>query len=174
MIFSELSHLPIKRLTETAKMPTRGYDSDAGFDIYSDEDCFIELGTTKVISTGIALKIADKHYGQIASRSSISSKGVEVGGGVIDSAYTGELKVILHNLTNNSELRTVTKTQHSHYEYTSIQNTYEELVRGIWIKKGDKIAQLIIKPILTPTIYEVKELPTTDRANNGFGSTDRR
>ena len=104
----------------------------------------LEPHTREIISTGICATIPLGCYGRIAPRSGLSIKyGIHVGAGVIDPDYTGELKVCLFNLGSVS---------------------FE-------IKKGDRIAQLILEKCLTPLIDEVTELKKTMRANRGFGSS---
>ena len=136
--------LRIKRLTLDAIVPTRASPGSVGYDLYSLSDVVIEPHTREIISTGICATIPLGCYGRIAPRSGLSIKyGIHVGAGVIDPDYTGELKVCLFNLGSVS---------------------FE-------IKKGDRIAQLILEKCMTPVIKEVNELKKTLRANRGFGST---
>lgn len=135
--------LKIKRLTETAKLPVRAYPSDAGLDMFSNEDVIINPRQTIKISTGIAIELP---YGFMAlnlDRSSLGIKGIHNFAGVIDHEYRGELFIVLYN---SNDIPVV-------------------------INKGDKISQLVIIPILLVHPYEVKELIDTNRGNNGFGST---
>ena len=91
-----------------------------------------------------SVKVPEGTYGRIAPRSGLAVKhGIQVGAGVIDSDYTGELKVVLFN--------------HNNKKYN--------------IKPGFRIAQLILEQCVTPEVVEVDDLDTTDRGNNGFGST---
>jgi len=136
--------LRIKRLTLDAIVPTRASPGSVGYDLYSLSDVVIEPHTREIISTGICATIPLGCYGRIAPRSGLSIKyGIHVGAGVIDPDYTGELKVCLFNLGSVP---------------------FE-------IKKGDKIAQLILEKCMTPLIEEVNELQKTMRANRGFGSS---
>ena len=136
--------LRIKRLTLDAIVPTRASPGSVGYDLYSLSDVVIEPHTREIISTGICATIPLGCYGRIAPRSGLSIKyGIHVGAGVIDPDYTGELKVCLFNLGSVS---------------------FE-------IKKGDRIAQLILEKCLTPLIDELTELKKTMRANRGFGSS---
>lgn len=135
--------LKVKRLRRTAKLPTRGSEQAAGLDLYTDLSEVLTPQATVVISTGIAIELPPGTVGLILDRSSMGKKGVHTFGGVIDSDYRGEIKVTLHN-TNN---------------------------QNIHIDDGDRIAQLVVLPIVIMQPYEVKELTTTERGSNGFGST---
>lgn len=124
---------------------TRGSYGAAGLDIKSKDDYIIKPGSQVMVSTGIKIKIPSGYYCQISDRSSLSLKGIKVLGGVIDSDYRGEIKVLLFNLGS--------------YEYV--------------INKYDKIAQLICINILTPELKLTKELDITERNQKGFGSTGK-
>jgi len=136
--------LQIKRLTLDATLPTRASPGSVGYDLYSLNDLCIEPNSRDIVSTGVCATIPMGCYGRIAPRSGLTVKyGIHVGAGVIDPDYTGELKVCLFNLGSVP---------------------FE-------IKKGDKIAQLILEKCMTPLIEEVNELQKTMRANRGFGSS---
>lgn len=142
--------IKVKKLTEDAQLPVRAHSTDAGMDLFANEDVVIPPNGRKLIGTGIAIAIPEsidddiRFYGQIAPRSGLANKhGLHTLGGVIDSSYRGEIKVILQNLCTKA---------------------YE-------IQKGDKIAQLIILPIVTPGLQEVEQLEETTRGEGGFGST---
>lgn len=139
-----MNFLHVKRLSETAIIPTRGSKYAAGYDLYANENTFIPSWSRAIVSTGIAISFPDGHYARVASRSGLSVKNnLEVGAGVIDLDYRGELKVVIRN--------------HSDTPFP--------------IKMGDRIAQLIIEKIITPDVTEVNELTDTVRGNLGFGST---
>lgn len=134
----------VKRLTPNAILPVRGSDHAAGYDICSSVNCIVPSWNKALISTGLAISIPDGYYARVASRSGLSVKNdIEVGAGVIDSDYRGELKVVLRNLSGI----------------------------GFLAKAGDRIAQLIIEKIITPPVTEVDELTNTMRGAGGFGST---
>ena len=136
--------LQIKRLTLDATLPTRASPGSVGYDLYSLNDLYIQPNSRDNVSTGVCATIPMGCYGRIAPRSGLTVKyGIHVGAGVIDPDYTGELKVCLFNLGSVP---------------------FE-------IKKGDKIAQLILEKCMTPLIEEVNELQKTMRANRGFGSS---
>lgn len=137
--------LPVKLLTETAKLPDKANLFDAGLDLYCDEDVIvIASGERKLISTGISMAIPKGFVGLIWPRSGHAVKsGIDTMAGVIDSGYRGEVKVLLVN----------------HSEKVQI------------FRKGDKIAQILIQRIddFTPAIYN--DLDDTNRGDKGFGSS---
>lgn len=142
--------LKIKRLTETAKMPTRGTEESAGLDLYIDSDkaVYIPPHTTVMLQTGIAVEIPKGHFGAIYPRSGISSKrGVRLANcvGVIDADYRGNVGMPLHNDT----------------EETVMLMPYE------------RVAQMIITAYPQIEIEETTELTTTPRGEGGFGSTGK-
>ncbi len=143
----------IVKLDSNAIIPTRAYASDAGFDLYANEDVFLKLGETVVVNTGISLIIPKGYFGKIEDRSSLASLGIRSGGGVVDSGYTGEIKVVLHNLNNGNDL------------------SYRG--RGYSIKKGERIAQLIVQSSIVVRLIQAEKVESTDRCNNGFGSSGR-
>jgi len=133
----------VKALTDTATIPFRANDGDAGYDLFADDNYQIPPGEIQKITTGIAFKIPDGYVGVIKDRSSYGSKGLNIVAGVIDQTYTGECIVCLQNNTDS---------------YVNI-NT------------GDKIAQMIVLPCYQKNLIEVGELPTTNRGDKGFGSS---
>lgn len=126
-----------------AKMPIRASIGAAGYDLFAIEDVTINCFEFTLVSTGVSMAIPEGYYGRVAPRSGLAVKnGVMVGAGVIDSDYRGEIKVALARLN------------------------------GVYnIKAGDRIAQLIIEKISTPTLVQVDWLADTTRGDGGFGST---
>ena len=138
--------LKVKRFTNTAKLPEKAHQGDLGYDIFADEDIWIPWGEHKLVSTGISACINSYKYGFIIKdRSSMACHGLFIHGGVIDTGYTGEIKVLFNNNSNTS----------------------------LKIEKGDKIAQLIPTKVINFEIEEVDELFETKRGKNGFGSTGK-
>jgi len=140
----------IKKLTDTAIMPTRGSLAAAGYDLYADlkEDVKIAPFSTVKIGTGLAMEIPDDYFGGIYARSGIATKeGLRPANcvGVVDSDYRGEIIVALHN---DSEV--------------------ERVVTG-----GERIAQIIIQPYLSVTFEEADSLAESERGAGGFGSTGK-
>lgn len=138
----------IKKLRETAQIPTYGTEYAAGADIYADieENVTIKPGETKMIPTGFSLEVPIGYAGLIYPRSGLSCKrGLAPANkvGVVDSDYRGEVMVALHN-------------------HSSIEQT---------IEVGERIAQIVITPYLKANFELVNELDETERAEGSFGST---
>ena len=143
-----MQSVPVKRLSPDAKLPTYGSQDAAGADLYAclQEPVSVAPGATAWISTGIALEVPKGCAGLIYARSGLACKrGLAPANkvGVVDSDYRGEVVVVLHN--------------HSDLPQT--------------IQPGERIAQLIITPVLTPAYEEVMELSSSERGAGGFGST---
>jgi len=144
--------IKIKRLTETAKVPTKAHEEDAGYDLYADEDKIIPAQSRESIHTNIAIELPDLQeedkeiYVRIAPRSGLSVKsGIDIFGGVIDRGYTGELVVCMFN-SSKEEFK---------------------------VNKGDKIAQMIPTIIYKDNLVEVTELQESKRGEKGFGSSGK-
>ncbi|KAB5592048.1 Deoxyuridine 5'-triphosphate nucleotidohydrolase [Ceratobasidium theobromae] len=138
------SQLLIKRLSEKAKLPTRGSKLAAGYDLYSAEQKVIPAGGKALVDTQISIAVPVGTYGRVAPRSGLASKFmIDTGAGVIDADYRGVVFVLLFN--------------HSNEDFK--------------VEEGDRIAQLIIEKIQTPEVMEVQDLEETLRGAGGFGST---
>lgn len=139
--------LLVHKLHDAARAPTRGSARAAGYDLYCDTDFEIAPGHRHLVSTGIAIEIpGDGAYGRIAPRSGLAVKyGIQVGAGVVDADYRGEVKVLLFNHGSDTFLA----------------------------KAGDRIAQLVIERCKMPavTVVTARALSATDRGASGFGST---
>lgn len=140
----------VKLLRPNASLPVYGSAEAAGADLHAclDEDVVIQPGESAFIPTGLAMEIPKGCAGLIYARSGLACKrGLAPANkvGVVDSDYRGEFMVVLHN--HSSEPQTVVH--------------------------GDRIAQLVITPVLTPEYCEVDELTDTERAAGGFGSTGK-
>ena len=160
--------LKVYRLNEDATIPRRANLLDAGYDLSSSEDTCVPPLSRKIVSTGLVISLPQseslgpsdlqsknlKFYARIAPRSGLAAKnGIDGFAGVVDAGYRGEIKVILFNSSNENFV----------------------------IRKGDRIAQMIIETIITPEVEEVspfQSLGTFDsegsgdsRGTGGFGST---
>ena len=160
--------LGFKKLDPNAQLPKYAHDGDAGMDVFALEDSYLQYGTPRIVRTGIAAEIPDGYELQVRARSGLAVKGIEVvnGPGTVDSKYRGEIGVILRFINYYDEP--------VHDSVTgSIIATRRAPERGYWIKKGDKIAQLVLSPVTFAEPFEVQELSETDRGTGGFGSTGR-
>lgn len=143
----DVPNLKAKRLEKDALLPKRSNPTDAGADLFSIESLMIHPGDRATVGTGVAVAIPEGFYGRVAPRSGLAAKhGIDVLAGVVDSAYRGELKVVLIN--------------------TDKHNTF-------FVEKGDRIAQIIIEAHFNLPIVEAEELSSTSRGEGGFGSTGR-
>lgn len=143
-----MSYIRVKKLRPNAVLPTYGSGEAAGADLYAclEEAVVVEPGRTAWIPTGIAMEIPKGCAGLVYARSGLAcKKGLAPANkvGVIDSDYRGEITVVLHN--HGSEAQTVSS--------------------------GERIAQMVITPVLTPAYVEAEDLSDTDRGQGGFGST---
>ena len=127
-----------------AIMPVRAHPEDAGLDLFSREDKTIPARSTAVFDTGVHFQIEPGYVGDVKSKSSLMLKGITTDG-TVDCGYTGSVKVILYN--------------HSPFNYD--------------VKAGQKIAQLVVKKIVTPELEVVESLEETERGSGGFGSTGK-
>ena len=142
--------IKLKKLNDSAKIPERGSDYAAGYDLFANISENVEIlpHETKLIGTGIAAAVPEGYFGGIFARSGLSSKeGLRPANcvGVVDSDYRGEIKVALHN--DSETVRLVVPDQ--------------------------KIAQFVVVPFLTVEFTEVEELDDTNRGEGGFGSTGK-
>lgn len=140
----------VKKLRENALMPTYGSLEAAGADLYAclPEPVTIAPGQSAFIPTGLAMEIPKGYAGLIYARSGLACKrGLAPANkvGVVDSDYRGEFLIVLHN--HGLEAQTVAH--------------------------GDRIAQLVITPVITPGFVEAADLTDTQRSSGGFGSTGR-
>ena len=142
--------IEIQRLDPDLPLPTAQHAHDAGYDLHARKDVRLEAGGGRaVVPTGIALAIPPGYAGVVLPRSGLALRhGITCLNtpGLIDSLYRGELKVVLVN-TDNAE-------------------PYD-------VKRGDRIAQLVVKQVETVDWVEVEELDATPRSTEGFGSTGR-
>ena len=128
-------HIPI---------PSKAHPSDAGWDLYANEDCTIKTWARRLVDTGIKLEIPEGYVGLIWPRSGLSvKKGIDVFAGVIDSGYRGVVKVCLYN--------------------SSFEN--------VDINRHDRIAQIIFQEAPSFKIEEVSSLNESPRDKGGFGSS---
>jgi dUTP pyrophosphatase len=143
-----MTKIQIKKLSNEVLTPKYETPGSSGMDIaaYIDNDIIIKSGDKALVPTGFSLSIPQGYEIQIRPRSGLAvKKGITVLNtpGTIDSDYRGEIKVVLINLSKD--------------EFT--------------VKNGERIAQMVVCPIVQVSVQEVEELSGTDRGTGGFGST---
>ena len=141
-----MDNLKIEIIAEEGMMPVYAKHGDAGADLRANEEVSIRTGNTVLVKTGVRLGLPAGYVGLVCSRSGLALKsGVFVlnAPGVVDSGYRGEVGVILHNAGPSTFV----------------------------VKKGDRIAQLMVQKFESPEWDEVTELDETSRGEGGFGST---
>ena len=141
--------LLVQRLDPGLPLPRYAHPGDAGLDLHSAEDVTIAPGERAVVGSGIAIAIPDGYVGLVSPRSGTAVRnGLSMVNtpGVVDSGYRGEVRLALINLDPSEAMR---------------------------ISRGDRVAQMVIVPVLAPEIVEADELPSSQRGEGGFGSTGR-
>lgn len=138
--------IKIKKLNENATLPKYAHEGDAGMDLYASEDVLIKAGERAIVPTGIAMEYPSGYATLIWDKSGMAANfGIKVMGGVFEPTYKGEYMIILFN------------TSKEDYK----------------VKRGQKIAQILLQPTLTAEIEEVNELSYSLRGENRFGSTGK-
>lgn len=132
-------------LDEGAYIPVRAHEPDAGADLFSPVAVTVYPGESVVIDTGVHMAIPYGYCGLLVSKSGLNVKHGILSTGLIDSSYTGSIRVKLYN--------------HGHEAYT--------------VKEGDKISQIVILPVLLCGFSRVDNLEETERGDGGFGSTGK-
>jgi len=145
-----MTELLVRRLHPDAQMPAGAYDGDAGLDLASVEEVVLGPGERHTVATGVAVAIPAGHAGFVQPRSGLASRhGITVvnSPGLIDAGYRGELKVVLLNTDPDQPFH---------------------------VQPGDRIAQLVVLALPRITVTEADELPPSERAERGFGSSTLR
>jgi len=140
--------IPLRRLDSELSLPTRAHSGDAGIDLRSAETVVIAGEGWLSVGTGVAVAIPTGHVGLVAPRSGLAARhgiGVANGPGVVDAGFRGELRVILINHGQEA----------------------------VTIERGERIAQLVVVPMVEIEFEEVEELPDSVRGEGGFGSSGR-
>lgn len=133
-------------LSSDATLPTRATLGSAGYDLYSPDSGTIHPMQRLLLPLHISIQLPVGTYGQIASRSGLALKyGIQVGAGVIDEDYRGNVGVLLFNVSD----------------------------KPFVYQKGDRVAQLIVKSYESPTIQQVEQLEESKRGDGGFGSSGK-
>jgi dUTP pyrophosphatase len=133
----------VKRIHPDAKLPVYGHPGDAGLDLFAVADRDLAPGEVFAVPTGIQVAVPPGHVGLVWDKSGISLNRVHRLAGVIDAGYRGEVQVVMINLGGTP----------------------------FAIRKGMKIAQVLVQPVTSVTVVESDELDDTSRGQGGFGST---
>lgn len=133
------------KLDSGAYMPERAHTTDAGADLRTPHDVTVMPNDSVVIDTGVHIELSPNTVGMLKSKSGLNVKHGITSEGVIDVGYTGSIRVKLYNHSD----------------------------KPCELKAGDKVSQLVVMPILTPSFELVDELEETERGDNGFGSSGR-
>jgi dUTP pyrophosphatase len=135
--------LKVKRIHSEAKLPVYGHPGDAGLDLFSVVDRELAPGEVFAVPTGIQIAVPAGHVGLVWDKSGISLKAVHRLAGVVDAGYRGEVQVVLINLGASP----------------------------FALRRGMKIAQLLVQPVAAVEVVEADSLDGTSRGQGGFGST---
>lgn len=156
--------LRIKLLSENATIPTRNNPTDSGLDLYAAEDVIIEPGETVIVKTDVAIELDSGYEAQIRPRSGVTAKTkLRVQLGTVDADYRGNVGIIVDNISQvGNEDSGINYIDGTPKQYVS--TTYK-------VRKGDKLAQLVVVPIGLPSVEVIDELNDTARGNSGFGSS---
>ncbi|MDQ3952659.1 MAG: dUTP diphosphatase [Actinomycetota bacterium] len=141
--------LRVRRLDRDLPLPSQARPGDAGLDLFSAEDVSLKPGERAAIATGLAVEIPAGYAGFVHARSGRALReGLALvnAPGLIDSGYRGEIKVIVVNL---------------------------DPADAVHVQRGDKIAQLVIQPVVSADLVEAADLEASERGAGGFGSTGR-
>jgi len=152
-----MATIKIKRLTPTAKIPSRAFVTDTGYDVYADRLEFGLHNNQIIVHTGIAVQPEPGYYVEVYPRSSVAKKYAQLANsvGIIDETYTGEIILVFNGIP----------------EHMSSDGVFYSKHFGISV--GEKIAQLIVRKRIDADFIEVDELGWTPRGDGGFGSTGK-
>ena len=171
--------IKFKKLSQTAIAPNKSHYNDSGFDLYADEDVTLAYGETKAVATNIALELPDGYMADVRPRSGLTrDTALRVHYGTVDAGYRGSIGIICENANYKEDFECIELSQNM----AKAETTLDFLQKGKiaiekWhsmayhIKKGDKIAQLVIQKIPDIELIEADELNDTARGAGGFGST---
>ncbi len=135
----------VRKLDPHALLPQRAHSTDAGADLFALQRTVLPPHAITQVHTGIAIELPQDTAGIIWGKSSVESKGIKAMAGLIDASYRGELIVCLYNLNEKEFI----------------------------FEAGQKVAQLVVLPVLFPSFTQVQELSDTARGDGGFGSTGK-
>lgn len=134
----------VRKVCKNAVLPRYAHEGDAGMDLFSCENSVVKAGDRMLVSSGVAMEFEAGYFASIRGKSGLAyKKGISILGGVVEYTYRGEYKVIILN---------------------SGDEDFE-------VRAGDKIAQVVIAPVVSAEVVEVEELEESVRGAKGFGSS---
>lgn len=145
-----MEKLRVKRLSPDAVLPKRATPGSVGYDLYAAQSVDLDPHSKVMVRLDVAVAVPSGYYGRIAPRSSLAANHhLHVGAGVVDADYRGPVSVVLFNLSPTD---------------------------SYFVRKGDRVAQLILEKVATPDVEEVVDFPPAEpggnqRGDGGFGST---
>jgi len=145
----DVPELPVRRLHPDLPLPAYAHPGDAGADLCAAEDVVLPPGGRATVGTGLAVAVPEGHAAFVHPRSGLAARhGITVvnAPGTVDAGYRGEVRVVLLNTDR-------------HEPFT--------------VRRGDRIAQLVVQPVTRVRFADVAQLPPTPRGEGGFGSTGR-
>jgi dUTP pyrophosphatase len=145
----DVPELPVRRLQPDLPLPAYAHPGDAGADLCAAEDVVLPPGGRATVGTGLAVAVPDGHAAFVHPRSGLAARhGVTVvnAPGTVDAGYRGEVRVVLLNTDRHQPFS---------------------------VRRGDRIAQLVVQPVTRVRFLDVAELPPSPRGEGGFGSTGR-
>ena len=154
-------------LKEGTEQPQYAHDGDAGLDLCATEDVTLYPQEWKMVGSGVSMAIPKGFVGLMVPRSGMGCKGLVLKHtiGVINSTYRGEIKV---PLLNNNPTHVWVRN------WEGVETPKPNLEGTIYVRKGDRVAQLLIVPVAQASLVQADTLDETERQEGGFGSTDRR
>lgn len=137
-------NIEIQKLEDGARVPEYAHPGDAGMDVFALQDVVLQAGERGMVRTGVAMKVPEGYVALVWDKSGRAVKeGLSTMAGVIDSGYRGEVQIVVLNTSSEA----------------------------VTIEAGQKVAQVLIQPLISATINEVSQLDDTSRGDGGFGST---
>jgi len=141
--------VPVRQLAEDQPLPAYAHPGDAGADLCAAEDVLLPPGGRAVVGTGLAVAVPEGYAAFVHPRSGLAARhGITLvnAPGTVDAGYRGEVRVVLLNT---------------------------DLAEPFTVRRGDRIAQLVVQPVTRVSFLDAAELPPTPRGEGGFGSTGR-
>lgn len=165
-----MNELKVKLLSEHATLPTKAHAEDSGFDLYAAENVSIDPGESVLVATDVAIELPKGYEAQVRNRSGITTKTkIRVQLGTVDMPYRGGIGIMVDNISFEKDFYNLFNVAGE--EISGAIGHHPSKHGSYYIKKGDKIAQLVVQALPQFKIKQVDELAEGERGENGFGST---